>query len=161
MRIKNKLTTTIFFSLVLLLSSCQSSSKTNISNNKSSGDWPSYSFEELVLNSDLVVYGKIVNSESINSSPPSQESKINIIKLLKGDENKTIVIKLSDPTYYVKINSKYVMFLDNTGAYYTQKTFNSLLEEVSGKVSSNIQGFSGEYTIDEVQSEILNILANQ
>lgn len=134
----------------------------NIENSKSSGDWLSYSFEQLVSDSDLVVYGEISSTQSVNSNPPSQESNLRVLKVLKGDEtNTTIVINLSDPSYYVKSKSKYVMFLDNTGSFYTQKTYNSLLMEENGVISSSLQGLSEEFTIDEVQSEISNVISHQ
>jgi len=53
------------------------------------------------------------------------------------------------------------MFLDNTGSFYTQKTYNSLLMEENGVISSSLQGLSEEFTIDEVQSEISNVISHQ
>lgn len=161
MRLKNILTLVLLFLAVSILSSCQSSTEKNSNISTASGDWPSYSFEELVSKSDIVVYGEIINTENVNSSPPSQESNLNILKLLKGDGlNKSIKIKLSDPEYYVNTGSKYVMFLDDTGSYYTQESFNSLLEELNGKISSNISGLNGDYTIDEILSEINKLSSN-
>ncbi|MEK4851509.1 hypothetical protein NST04_16810 [Paenibacillus sp. FSL H7-0756] len=116
----------------------------------------------MVANSDLVVYGEINGTKNLDGDPPSQESNLNVLKVLQGDEtNKTISIKLTDPSYYVSSNSKYVMFLDYTGSYYTQKTYNSLLIENNGVISSSLQGLSGDFTIDEVQNHISSVLAKK
>lgn len=150
------------FLFVLLISSCQSSTEPSTGNNSNTGDWPSYTFEELVSNSDLVVYGKITDTKNLDGDPPSQESNLNVLKVLKGDEtNKTISLKLTDPSYYVSSDSKYVMFLEDTGSYYTQKSYNSLLIEKNGVISSSLQRFSGEFTIDEVQNQISSVMAKK
>ncbi|NUU78022.1 hypothetical protein [Paenibacillus xylanilyticus] len=160
MRIQIKLS--VLFLAVIILSSCQSSSQTNSNNNNSSGDWPSYNFEELVSTSDLIVYGEITDTKNKNSTPPSQESNLKVLKSLKGDESDhSLLINLSDPDYYVKSGSKYVMFLDNIGSYYTQKSANSLLIELDGKFPSSIKGLNGNYSLEEIALEISKITSDQ
>ncbi len=70
-------------------------------------------------------------------------------------------INLSDPDYYVKSGSKYVMFLDNTGSYYTQKSENLLLEESDGKFPSSIKGLNRNYSLEEIALEISKITSDQ
>ncbi|MBP1999703.1 hypothetical protein J2Z69_000722 [Paenibacillus shirakamiensis] len=156
---KRTKTSLLLVFIVILLSSCQPSSKKTIEDSKATGDWPVYSFEELVSNSDLIVYGEITNTENVDGSPSSQVSKMSVLKVLKGSEkNKLIPIKLSDPKYYVKPKAKYIMFLSKEDSYYTQKTYNSLLIENDGIISSALQGLQGDFKTDEVQKKILDAL---
>lgn len=144
--------------MVLPISACQTSNFEYTPN--AAGDWPVYDIEELLDKSDLVVYVKVMETEnSKNGSLPIQLSTLSVIESIKGEpDTDTIILDLSDPDYFVKSGSNYLMFLSNIGEHFTQIDPNSIIKEENGKFKSSIIGLNGEYSLTEIQSKISNLI---
>lgn len=158
---KGWLLLTVVCSLVIF-SACQSKESLNSEDaNSIQGDWPVYTINELAKDSDLIAYVEVTDAKNVDGNPPTQESTLSILQLLKGTQSeKKINLSLADSKYFVVPGNKYIMFLSNKGSHYTQIAFNALLPETSGKFNSTINGMTGEYELKDIETQISSILSS-
>ena len=98
---------------------------------------------------------EVIDTKNVDGSPSSQESNLSVLKTLKGKATgDTIPLSLSDSKYYVTAGKKYIMFLSNKGGYYTQRSFDGLIQEKDGKFHSTIKGMTGDYLLKDIEDQI-------
>lgn len=149
--------TSIIIVFILLLSACQLNNKPlNDTNINSKSDWINYNINEIIERSDLIAYVEVEETKNINGTPSYQESKLNIIQILKGDiDGESVTLNISDYSSYVTSGSKYLMFLTDYGTYYTQNSSNSIIKENNGEFNPTIDGLTGKFSIEEIMDKIL------
>lgn len=146
------------FSMGYIMKSDTIQSKVELSKN-AHADWPEKSFDELVLDADIIGVVKVKGTEKKLVKGQGGEvfnrqfSKLDVQRVIKGEKIKDIT--LNQAIDYVSKNGKYLMFLTKgTEGYYYELTNLAIVPEKEGKFSSGIKGLKGLYSEENIISAI-------